>query len=126
MAVGQKGKVWPVPKKNSTRELPQDLRADFAVNLSAFMNSSLDLKTSRQLAKRTGLGRRTIERYLKMESPVGIDELQVLSTALDVAPWLLLRKMAVSEQDMEHRARLLPRTNATGTMREHKGRRVRR
>lgn len=75
-----------MPTEGQKRPIAQDLRNVVADNLKRLMAET----TSRQLEKRSGIGRRTIERAMKGEKGATLDTIQAIATALEVEPWQLL------------------------------------
>lgn len=90
MALGLTGKVWPMTRRGKPRAAPQELRPVLARNVRRLMDSSADLQTATALGKRSGVGRRTVDRLLKCERAATVDTLLAIAKAFGAYPWQLL------------------------------------
>jgi len=79
-----------MPKRGQTRTAPQGLRRILAENIVRLMAESEDLRTNTALAKRSGVGRRTIDRLAAGDHGASIDTVEAVGEALGVYPWRLL------------------------------------
>jgi DNA-binding Xre family transcriptional regulator len=84
------GYVWPMPRKGQERELDTGLRAVVSRNLRRLMDGSEDLQTATALGKKSGVGRRTVDRALDQSTAANLDTLWALCNALNCQPWELV------------------------------------
>lgn len=101
---GLSGRVWPVsrpetarlypgyglsvPKKDQKRQLSSSLRDVVAANVRSLKGA----ESATQLGKRSGLGRRTVDRLLESDNAATLDTIEALAQAFGVEPWQLLLK----------------------------------
>lgn len=79
-----------MPREGQKRKLDRGLREVVARNLRRLMDGSEGLETATALGKKSGLGRRTVDRALDQKTAANLDTLWALCGALDCQPWELV------------------------------------
>lgn len=77
-----------MPKRDQKRQLSKELRDVVAGNVKTLKGE----ESNTQLGKRSGLGRRTVDRVLDSSNAATLDTLEALAIAFGVEPWQLLLK----------------------------------